>query len=303
MRELKVIFLGATLLPSVLATCYFPDGTESSTDVACDSGVTDSFCCYKGQACLSTKICLTNPDDAVPVYARGTCTDQNWESSACPNFCLDTQSGSGNPMYSCNTTADEFCCNDGCSCKTYAGYEIVSYSTDAYTLTIIGEDFTQTHTSSASTTSSAATSFSTSTLSSGSSTALKTASAGSSVSSVNSASQTSSSTSEEKSTSNSSSSTKIGIGLGVGLGVPAIAAAIGYFVWRSKRRRPNLATEQIAPVEMDPRAPFSGYAAPMPYKDNSPEYKPPLKDFTASEMPAREAAAQEMDAGTDGVRH
>jgi hypothetical protein len=75
------------LFPTTIrASCYFPDGGLASLDVPCDASATESFCCFSAQACLSNKLCY---DPATLKYARGTCTDPNWESAACPKFCLD----------------------------------------------------------------------------------------------------------------------------------------------------------------------------------------------------------------------
>ena len=77
------------------ATCYFPNGDVSPADVACESDATESFCCFNDQACLSNKLCLVNVNETDPqnyIYARGTCTDQNWQSDACPQFCLGASS-------------------------------------------------------------------------------------------------------------------------------------------------------------------------------------------------------------------
>lgn len=80
------LLLLAPLIHIIHAKCYFPNGETSYADVACDSSATDSFCCFSNQACLSNKLCY---DIGNRTYARGTCTDQTWQSSACPNFCND----------------------------------------------------------------------------------------------------------------------------------------------------------------------------------------------------------------------
>lgn len=66
-------------------SCYYPDGTYQPTDRPCNSnGTEESFCCGPGVTCLSDKVCDNFG------YVRGSCTDQSFKSSACPNFCLST---------------------------------------------------------------------------------------------------------------------------------------------------------------------------------------------------------------------
>lgn len=86
--SLRAVSLPLLLLfaATTRAACYFPDGGLSSLDVPCDDTASESFCCFGGQACLSNKLCY---DPTTLRFARGTCTDPNWESAACPKFCLN----------------------------------------------------------------------------------------------------------------------------------------------------------------------------------------------------------------------
>jgi hypothetical protein len=102
----RIMYLLAALLPILIlfptvirASCYFPDGGQASLDVPCDASATESFCCFSAQACLSNKLCY---DPTTLQYARGTCTDPNWESAACPKFCLDgTQQRVDRDLFPC----------------------------------------------------------------------------------------------------------------------------------------------------------------------------------------------------------
>ena len=87
--DLHFFALAFLVLNRVSGTCYFPNGNVSPQDVACEASASDSFCCYHDQACLSNGVCMTGVVDGIQQYARGTCTDPNWESGACPKFCLD----------------------------------------------------------------------------------------------------------------------------------------------------------------------------------------------------------------------
>ena len=51
------------LLPTIIrASCYFPDGSLSPSDVPCDASISESFCCFSAQACLSNKLCYEGQD-------------------------------------------------------------------------------------------------------------------------------------------------------------------------------------------------------------------------------------------------
>ena len=67
-------------------TCYNPDGTFSG-DIPCWSVSTASACCGPGWECLPNNICKNHMGD----LSRGSCTDQTWESTGCPQFCYGTR--------------------------------------------------------------------------------------------------------------------------------------------------------------------------------------------------------------------
>ncbi|KAK4149902.1 hypothetical protein C8A00DRAFT_18484 [Chaetomidium leptoderma] len=78
----------APLLAHGASQCYFPGGNESS-DVPCDPKAEVSMCCPTESQCLSSGLCLideTGPSQGIS-FARGTCTDQNWDSPLCPQHC------------------------------------------------------------------------------------------------------------------------------------------------------------------------------------------------------------------------
>lgn len=66
-----------------LPTCYFPNGDIAPTDYACNISANVSACCGFDYICLDNKICQSISGDNL----RGTCTDQTWKSSNCPQFC------------------------------------------------------------------------------------------------------------------------------------------------------------------------------------------------------------------------
>lgn len=82
---LAILFVSST----TAQTCYYPDGTESG-DVSCGSSGLQASCCGKTQVCMDNGLCFGNG-----IMSRGSCTDKNWESESCSQFC------SGG-MYQCN---------------------------------------------------------------------------------------------------------------------------------------------------------------------------------------------------------
>lgn len=71
------------MLPSVLATCYYPNGTESpDDDISCPNS---KACCPKDAFCLSNGLCWSS----LNFLLRASCTDQSWTSPDCARYCLD----------------------------------------------------------------------------------------------------------------------------------------------------------------------------------------------------------------------
>ncbi|KAF2192695.1 hypothetical protein K469DRAFT_717276 [Zopfia rhizophila CBS 207.26] len=203
-------------------TCYFPNGGVSSLDTACNPNALVSVCCYQGQSCLSNGLCVSDPhNETLARVHRGTCTDKNWRSGNCPRRCLDVGfMESGAPVYNCNQTdSDSYCCYDNCKCTSQ--FEVMSFGAEEpYTLTIIGESFTQTRTSTPAASATAQTS-SVSAQFTGASTTQDAAAAASSKSS-----------SDNK----SSNSTAIGVGVGVGVSGALLLLAGAFIFWRWKNR-------------------------------------------------------------------
>ncbi|KIX04385.1 uncharacterized protein Z518_05253 [Rhinocladiella mackenziei CBS 650.93] len=286
---MKILFESSLLLTFLLlgrgmATCYFPNGDVSSADVACDAEASDSFCCYSKQACLSNKLCLTGVADGINQYARGTCTDQTWQS----------EQGLGNPVFSCNTTGfDSYCCNDGCSCDSSVGDEILSFAGTPYTISVIG--VTSTYPNPSATTSSASvitsTSFSASAISSGPS--------GSSSADTAAPAATSSASTEPSSSGGGSNGTAIGAGVGVGVGVAILllgGGAILYYRQRSKSRK------KAAHQGFDLNKRSLGGVQPRRYTDNSPNHLSPMANqYVAPHSTTSELSGAGHEYGELGV--
>ena len=75
---------------SNLSTCYYPTGEEAPGDDPCHSpsGSQDySACCGKTDICLDNGLCLYT--SGLEAIGRGSCTDEIWRSSECPQYCTD----------------------------------------------------------------------------------------------------------------------------------------------------------------------------------------------------------------------
>ncbi|KAE8156191.1 hypothetical protein BDV40DRAFT_281865 [Aspergillus tamarii] len=94
-------------------TCYWPDGTPATEDVPCSD---DKYapCCRSGNLCLSNNLCL-NVAIQPYVLSRGACTDPNWNSDNCPQFCTNVSRSSGSSLFPVGLNSNklaEYCCND-----------------------------------------------------------------------------------------------------------------------------------------------------------------------------------------------
>lgn len=159
------------------------------------------------------------------------------------------------PVHSCNsTTTDSYCCYDGCDCKVNSGFEIFTFAqspADVYTLTIIGESYTQTHTSAASSTATSAAPSTTGTSASSAATSSAAASAPNDSSSASpstsptGAPATSSPSTDASSPKPSTGPNGVALGVGLGIGLP-FAALLGvglfFLLRRRKNRNPYAAT-------------------------------------------------------------
>ncbi|KAI5464245.1 hypothetical protein BGZ63DRAFT_401211 [Mariannaea sp. PMI_226] len=113
-----ILLLAPTILPVVSAACYYPNGKLAPNDVPCRDDISNSVCCGQGYACLSNGICQATGDELqkehATEYVRGSCTDRNWRSSACPLFCIDPDVdnvGGGEGIGKCSkTTEDMYWC-------------------------------------------------------------------------------------------------------------------------------------------------------------------------------------------------
>ncbi|KAK0748055.1 hypothetical protein B0T21DRAFT_379975 [Apiosordaria backusii] len=95
--------------------CYYPGGGESLDDVPCDPDAEVNVCCGRstsGGGCLSNKLCMGTDGR----MSRGSCTDKDWLSPECPNFCTGivvTPCLNGNDSSTTHCCfIDRNCCND-----------------------------------------------------------------------------------------------------------------------------------------------------------------------------------------------
>ncbi|OJJ45816.1 hypothetical protein ASPZODRAFT_17253 [Penicilliopsis zonata CBS 506.65] len=241
--------IGALLLaalPSVIAdSCYDSDGDLASSNVACSDDGNVTWCCSDGYYCMSNRLCEWQTGD----FYQGTCTDETWESSECPNICGDD----GNPeVWECSTSEGTFCCGgtDGSCCDNST--EIITLG-QAMTIGYINNGTLSVMTTSSTTTTStgSTTSSSVTTTTGDTSTTVTTTT---STSTTGTPTNTSGSTGGGNSGGSSSSDTGAIAGGVVG-GVAGLAAlaVLAWFLWRRNRQKthktdlsPNLQRAELS---------------------------------------------------------
>lgn len=82
--------LSCNPLMAGMQKCYFPDGSEVTSDTPCQSSSTSdgaSACCNSLDVCLESHLCLAQ--NGAPMISRGSCTDKTWQSQECSQYCAD----------------------------------------------------------------------------------------------------------------------------------------------------------------------------------------------------------------------
>ncbi len=78
----------------VEAQCYYPGGAWAGNQFPCDKYAYATLCCPTGWTCFSNNLCIaTDPsvissDLPLGTAIRGTCTNPQWNDTACGDFCL-----------------------------------------------------------------------------------------------------------------------------------------------------------------------------------------------------------------------
>ncbi|KAF2095947.1 hypothetical protein NA57DRAFT_59012 [Rhizodiscina lignyota] len=277
MYSLRILLAILSLqIVSISALCYYPDGTLSN-DLACNPNATASTCCGRGQVCLSNGICTFRNVSGSAIYNRGSCTDKNWNSSECPQFCISNSPGGGAGMYACNS-GHNFCCDtngvyQGC-CADSNNFLELSPATSSVAVGVI-------MTATSSSTSSSATATHNTTFTTFSPTG---------------ASSTSKS-------SDNNHTTAIAAGVAVPVGVLLIAAA-GFFIWWRRRASKRNGRPQL-PETYAGNPP--GYDPSQPQPDNYMTMSPggstwtPQTDdhYYAKVAPEPQQPPQELPAHTE----
>ncbi|TVY48411.1 hypothetical protein LOCC1_G001546 [Lachnellula occidentalis] len=209
------------------ATCWYPDNkTSEPKHVPCNQTIsTASACCDPNDSCSVSGFCLGQSGWTY----RGSCTDQSWDSTNCPNKfeqCLknpDTQALESYwaAIWSCadpGSAPDKFCC----------GFGTASCCNSSFTLGTTGVAFKPGLDAYVQSISAAA-------VSSAMATAMASTSIGTTASP---AAQATASQSVEANCTGTSGDlgTKIGVGVGVPLGVLAVGV-LSFLFWRESRRR------------------------------------------------------------------
>ncbi|KAI1654903.1 hypothetical protein F4813DRAFT_368843 [Daldinia decipiens] len=261
-----VLFHFAYTTLAVLNHCYYPNRKEAEDDSPCNPDSDSSACCGGsiGTVCLSNGLCQ-GPNGAV---IRGSCSDMNWDSGNCANYCLGASLG-GTDLISCaNVTKDDtsYCCNgaENCCDSGDGRFSVGPHNpTTSATWNAASTKFIVVGITSTSTSTTSATTPTTPTISSTSATSTKdstTSASGSTTPSAASYSSTngvstntgvafqpditpSSAGTAASSSSDLSDGAKAGIGIGAVIGVLLIIGLV-YALWRLQKMNKMLAKEQ-----------------------------------------------------------
>lgn len=117
---LATILLISSAVFQVSAACYYPDGSVAQ-DIPCTDSTDESTCCGPGFACLghtsSFFLCQATGEEFqradASEFVRGSCTDQSWRSSNCPNVCVDPNrdnTAGGHGVAACPRSDTRFYC-------------------------------------------------------------------------------------------------------------------------------------------------------------------------------------------------
>ena len=94
------------VLTAAELTCYYPDATVATGHIPCNATASDtpndaSACCagYGNSYCLANGLCWFDG-----ILSRGSCTDKNWASSSCPQWCQEGIQGPNTVFGICNQT-------------------------------------------------------------------------------------------------------------------------------------------------------------------------------------------------------
>jgi len=84
------IFISSHLVYAASKTCYFPGNRAIATgNVPCNESADQSHCCGADDYCLDNGLCY----DHTGTVSQGGCTDPNWDSPDCFQFCKEADSG------------------------------------------------------------------------------------------------------------------------------------------------------------------------------------------------------------------
>ncbi|KND87051.1 hypothetical protein TOPH_08260, partial [Tolypocladium ophioglossoides CBS 100239] len=270
------------VLAAVLATwpqashsvCYFPDGSVAQQDSPCRDDTPQSTCCGQGYACLSNNICMATGKElqrsGASVYVRGSCTDKNWRSGSCPNFCADPEADNiqgGVGMAKCERDDKLFYCVDSRKANCDKMENILVFQVAPTALTTIG----------VAPASSSGQPKASSTPSKGPSSA-----ANLTATATNGPSASASAPPEES----SPAGAKTGVGVGVGVGVTALlAAGAAWFMLRRRR-----AARAAAAASSEGPPPTNPAFSKLPGNDTA------VAEMGVAEMGVAEVEVGEMEA-------
>ena len=84
------ILLSSIMNYAAAQTCFYPNGDVDTSGTPCNKAAEFSHCCGPLDLCLDNGYCFTSGlGDWGNRLARISCTDPQWQSAACPQYCDD----------------------------------------------------------------------------------------------------------------------------------------------------------------------------------------------------------------------
>lgn len=209
------------ILPSVLATCYYPNGDVSQDDyIPCPNS---EACCPKDAFCLSNGLCWTS----LNFLFRASCSDQSWTSPDCPKYCLNANPYSGKVMTPCSAFGQFACDYDTCGKENFTVSKAKVVLRD-YQQQSLGASVTATPNATT-----------------GASTSISTSSSTSTATLAKESANPVDSSSSNSSSNQSSKLAAVGAGVGVPLAIALVAALVLLVRERRKARRLELENARL----------------------------------------------------------
>ena len=84
LRICLTLVISALSSVGIAQICYYPNGEATDALIPCKTTSAATNCCKDSDVCLKNGLCFSPGLNSV---VRRGCTDQNWNSSECPDIC------------------------------------------------------------------------------------------------------------------------------------------------------------------------------------------------------------------------